>query len=456
MNGAPIAVADRYAVAAGGALHVAPPGVLANDRDTTTSYLRAELVRPPAHGVATLGSYGRLRYRPDAGFTGPDTLTYRTRDSHGLWSSPAVVTIRVGAANRPPVGEGDAYQTGEDIPLEMSAPGVLANDSDPDGDDLVAEQLTGTQHGTVQLEADGSFVFDPGLDQDFDVYFTYRVGDGRSWSAPITVEIDVVAGNDPPVALDDYYGWTAGATGTVASPGVLENDYDPVEGDGLTATIDTQPATGTVTLSPDGGFTFTADPGEYRWDSFTYSACDGGGCASAQVTLEILRRQLTRRPGQVVRLRHTELVPLGIGHDHPGVGALGALADAAGAEPLEPLDLRGTVGLRDPEVEVHAVLRHPGLGHPLEVHAGPGALRVVAGLAVLPDELAVEGHHVGVGGHPLGQEVADRVLVPVDDVAERVGPEPAGGVRVGAVEGDLELLGDGHRGGASSGWGTAR
>jgi hypothetical protein len=169
----------------------------------------------------------------------------------------------------------------------MSAPGVLVNDDDLDGDLLVAEQLTGTQHGGVSLQSDGSFIFEPGIDADFDVSFTYRVGDGRAWSAPVTVTIDVVASNDPPEAFDDYYGATAGATLTVQAPGVLENDRDPVEGDGLTARLDGQPATGTVTLNASGGFTFVADPGEYRWDAFTYSACDAGGCAPAQVTLEV-------------------------------------------------------------------------------------------------------------------------------------------------------------------------
>ena len=126
----------------------------------------------------------------------------------------------------------------------MAAPGVLANDSDPDGDALVAEQLTGTQHGGVSLASDGSFVFEPGIDADFDVSFTYRVGDGRSWSGPITVSIDVVAANDPPEAFDDYYGATAGGTLVVEAPGVLENDHDPVENDPLTAHLLIEPTTG--------------------------------------------------------------------------------------------------------------------------------------------------------------------------------------------------------------------
>ena len=244
-------------------------------------------MRAPAHGVATLGSYGRLRYRPEAGFTGADLLTYRTRDSYGLWSGPAVVTLRVGAANRPPTGMDDAYQTGEDIPIEVSAPGVLANDADPDGDDLVAQQLTGTQHGGVQLEPDGSFVFDPGLDQDFDVYFTYRVGDGHS---------------ERPDHRRDRRGRGQRSTGRDGRLLRLDRRLDrhdrlarrprerlrPGRGRRLYRDHRHPAADGhRHALTQSGGFTFTADPGEYRWDSFSYSACDGGGCASAQVTFEI-------------------------------------------------------------------------------------------------------------------------------------------------------------------------
>jgi hypothetical protein len=287
VNGRPVAHADSYEVVPGGVLRVDPPGVVVNDVDATTTYLHAQLVRGPSHGTATLGAYGRLRYRPAAGFSGTDTLTYRVIDSFGWWSVPATVTVWVSPANRPPVGEPDEYTTGEDIPLEMSAPGVLDNDSDPDGDELVAELLSWPQHGALDLRSDGSFVFEPGIDQDFDVSFTYRVGDGRSWSDPVTVSIDVVAANDPPTAQDDYYGATAGAVLQIGSPGVLENDFDPVENDGLKASLLGQPATGTVTLDENGGFTFVADPGEYRWDAFSYQACDPGGCAQAQVTLEV-------------------------------------------------------------------------------------------------------------------------------------------------------------------------
>ena len=164
---------------------------------------------------------------------------------------------------------------------------MLGNDTDADGDPLVAELVSSPTGGEVELQPDGSFTYYTALNSDMDVTFRYRVGDGRQWSAPVLVSIDVIAGNDPPYAESDYYGTSAGATQVIPAPGVLANDYDPIEFDGLTARLLTQPATGTVTMQPDGGFTMVLDPGEYRWDSFMYEACDPGGCAMADVTLEI-------------------------------------------------------------------------------------------------------------------------------------------------------------------------
>ena len=50
----------------------------------------------------------------------------------------------------------DAYTTAEDTPLTVAAPGVLANDTDVDGDALTAVLVTGPANGTLTLNADGS------------------------------------------------------------------------------------------------------------------------------------------------------------------------------------------------------------------------------------------------------------------------------------------------------------
>ena len=55
----------------------------------------------------------------------------------------ATVSLTINAVNDPPVAANDSYSTNEDTTLTVTAPGVLANDTDADGDPLTAVQVSG-------------------------------------------------------------------------------------------------------------------------------------------------------------------------------------------------------------------------------------------------------------------------------------------------------------------------
>ena len=59
------------------------------------------------------------------------------------------MSIAVASTNDLPVATADTYATNEDTPLTVGAPGVLANDTDVDGDPLSAALVTGPAHGTL-------------------------------------------------------------------------------------------------------------------------------------------------------------------------------------------------------------------------------------------------------------------------------------------------------------------
>jgi VCBS repeat-containing protein len=80
--------------------------------------------------------------------------------------------------------------------------------------------------------------------------------------------------NQAPVAVADAYSVGTGGTLSPAAPGVLGNDTD-ADGDPLTAVLDTSPTNGTLTLNPNGSFTYVHDGGGSTTDSFTYHANDG-------------------------------------------------------------------------------------------------------------------------------------------------------------------------------------
>jgi uncharacterized repeat protein (TIGR01451 family) len=176
--------------------------------------------------------------------------------------------------NHPPVAMDDSYTTPEDTPLNVAAPGVLTNDSDVDDDPLMAKLVSPPGSGHLTLELDGSFTYTPAPDFHGSVSFTYQADDGTDLSNTATVTLTITPVNDAPTAQDDAYEVDEGQTLTVPAPGVLDNDND-VDGDALSATLVTGPANGTVTLDPDGGFTYTPNPHFDEVDTFTYQATDG-------------------------------------------------------------------------------------------------------------------------------------------------------------------------------------
>lgn len=268
---------DIYTVAEDGVLTVpAATGVLNND-GTSGQSLTASIVSQPSHGTLTLNPDGSFTYTPNDNFSGVDSFTYTATDGT-LTGNTATVTINITAVNDPPTGVADNYTTNEDTALTVNATnGVLKNDSDPDDDALTVEVATGPAHGTLQLNADGSFVYTPTADYNGTDSFTYRVKDGTHTSDPITVTLTINAVNEPPVANADSYTMDEDTTLTVnVDNGVLKNDTD-VEGDAMTAEIVQLPAYGQLTLNPNGSFTYVPPANFFGAITFTYRTKDASG-----------------------------------------------------------------------------------------------------------------------------------------------------------------------------------
>jgi VCBS repeat-containing protein len=98
------------------------------------------------------------------------------------------------------VAADDSYSTDEDTPLTVIAPGVLGDDSDVDGDTLTAVLVSGPAHGTVALNANGSFSYTPARNYSGPDSFTYKASDGSLQSGARTVDLTVNAVNDAPTA----------------------------------------------------------------------------------------------------------------------------------------------------------------------------------------------------------------------------------------------------------------
>ena len=140
-NQAPVAGNDSFATDEDTPLTIAAPGILGNDSDADGDPLEI-MAGSPLHGTLAWNPDGSFTYTPEADFNGLDGFSYLVNDGSAD-SDVATVTINVAAVNDDPVVVNDEYTIDEDTTLEVVAPGVLANDTDPDGDLLSAILVTG-------------------------------------------------------------------------------------------------------------------------------------------------------------------------------------------------------------------------------------------------------------------------------------------------------------------------
>jgi hypothetical protein len=116
----------------------------------------------------------------------------------GVTSDPSnLVTIT--GVNDPPHAADDAYTVTFDTPLIVPAPGVLANDDDPDDTTpLSAVLVSAPAHGSLTFAADGRVIYEPRNQYVGPDSFTYRATDGTVSSNVATVRLTIVPRSDTP------------------------------------------------------------------------------------------------------------------------------------------------------------------------------------------------------------------------------------------------------------------
>lgn len=190
---------------------------------------------------------------------GPRTLTVTNPDGQTTVLA-AAVTLE---ANAVPVAQADAYATAFNTPLVVSAPGVLSNDSDGNGDTLTAVLVTGPANGTLNLLPTGGFTYTPQTGFVGADAFTYRASDGEAQSTPAAVTINVAGPTDPQPATNLYtfsvsgntvtLRWTPPSLGPAPTGYVVEGGIAPGEVLASLPTNNTAPV-----------YTFVAPTGSFR------------------------------------------------------------------------------------------------------------------------------------------------------------------------------------------------
>jgi hypothetical protein len=202
-----------------------------------------------------------------------------------LWTLPpaayafSVDNVIVSTSNS--IANYDSYNDATNATLNVAAPGVLANDVG--NENLTAILVSATTGGSLTLTNNGGFSYTPtngfiGTDS-----FTYQCTDGQTTSSVTTATINV---NNSAFANNDAYSMDTNTTLIVGQPGILANNQG---GNGtLTAVLATRPADGNLTLTNNGGFSYTPGNNFSGTDSFTYQCTDGQTTSSvATVTIAV-------------------------------------------------------------------------------------------------------------------------------------------------------------------------
>lgn len=302
-NNTPVAVVDTIFVIEGGVVDTLSNGevnLLANDSDLDlpNDALTISLNSISSFGNLSLLQTGTFSYTHDGSENFLDSFTYKVTDANSHSSIAEVVIIVTPVNDNTPVANSDTIIVNEDAiatTLKTSATSLLSNDADIDlGDSLKVDTiLTNVAFGSLTVNADGTFSYDHDGTENFTDEFTYQISDGVDHHSIATVTIVVnPVNNNAPVSIGDSIYLNEGDTSTLLVTGdssVLQNDSD-IDGMGtVTAELVVGVTYGTITLNPNGTFTYIHDDSENFIDAFTYKANDGvqaGNVVTVKIQIE--------------------------------------------------------------------------------------------------------------------------------------------------------------------------
>lgn len=249
--------------------------------------LKYFLLQGVTYGIFSLQENGSYQYRAPAGFVGDDFIRYKVTDGqtvvestfslHVLAAGTPIPTPTPGARpNTAPVADPLAYSKAEDTPI-ISA--FSARDAQNDG--VTYRVVEGPQHGTLVLgPKTWDFKYTPDANYNGPDSFKYVAVDSYgAVGAPATVNIQLEAINDAPVATEETFATTGPLTAAVHAT--------DVETAALTYTVYVRPTHGVLALNTDGTFTYQPEDGFGGYDYFQFRASDGKLSSIAGATIKV-------------------------------------------------------------------------------------------------------------------------------------------------------------------------
>lgn len=272
----PVAVNDFFTTAKNTVLNVG--NVMTNDTGIGITVVPETKATP--HGNIQLFSNGTFIYTPTTNYVGTDIFPYTIIDNISQTAS-ANITMTVTTVVMP-VAMPNSYINLVNETLNQT--GLMLNDTGTPPLSCVPETKA-TTFGTVQIFADGHFVYTP--EEDFTGLdtFTYTLKDGNNNTASATVTIETYIDEGNAVAVDDYFVSVKNAAKTGS---LIAND----SGSGILKCVtELKPTTngGLIQISGNGTFSFLPATNFIGNCAFIYTLMDvTGSTDTATCTINVV------------------------------------------------------------------------------------------------------------------------------------------------------------------------
>ena len=219
--------------------------------------------------------------------SGSATITVFVDDNAGCTSVQDSFLLTVTTVNDPPVANPESlfvFEAGTVTSTTMSNTSLLDNDTDAESLTLTATLVSTPTHGTLNLNADGTFSYVHDGSETTTDSFTYQAFDGMDYSNTTTVTINIQPVNDCPTVTDpNPMNWTWGEDSSLGgySFNYGTNLLDP-DNTAFTYTVTyTNSTVVSITETSAGNYLVSSYPNEYGSATGTFTITDiggGGGC----------------------------------------------------------------------------------------------------------------------------------------------------------------------------------
>jgi len=204
VNDPPVAGSTSYTVQEDGQITISDEQLLANSSDVEGDVALANVSYSGNDGSFVDNGDGTYTFTPNENFDGNISLDVTVIDQDGA-TDTTTAGIDVIAVNDAPETSGIQAEVDEDNAITITQEQLLANATDIEGDDLVANNLqTNDPDATIVANDDGSFTITHTENFNGELDFTYNISDGEN-DVLTTLDLTVNPVNDAPEAGDEIF-----------------------------------------------------------------------------------------------------------------------------------------------------------------------------------------------------------------------------------------------------------